>query len=280
MKPDRKPGANSKQALVFAAILIAALTLYYWNSKSAKRAERERLSAQIAKMEEERKKNAAGQKPGGLPADFISPTFAKKSAEELAKEKQNNAQIPAYVPLEGGSPAKIEFNELDANGRSKDAIIARNQDAIEKFSKLTGLKMALVPGMNFSEMEFEEGIGALIGKDALRGIEMGLFAKRGAITEDELKAFLAQDSAGIPGLEGMQNITLGQSQTLSANQGSGLGNVKYWQITGPTKSVTIALIPRTDGQGTYFASISSTSPDFDSAEEFYSQIYSGIKVSR
>lgn len=264
----------NKNTAIFAVIIAFAIGLaFLWKRNQLNP---DSQTAKLAKIQERMEINRRNQK-NRLEAR-VTPEFSKSST------KENSA-----LKGDAGHDANKAHSELQFQGSSPSSqqlLADPNSNVIEKesitnlstFSQTAKLYVPNVPGMEFVPYDYDDGVLAVRGVDVLRDIELTLFAKHGVYTEEQLKEFLKSNPEGIPGLDGLSSVNLDEARTIELNAGSGLGAVKYWAVQNGGKTVYVAMIPRQDGKGTYFASLKS-SPEVESAEDLYYETLAQLRAT-
>jgi hypothetical protein len=255
--------AMNKNTATLAVILAIGLGLaFLWKRNQL---DPEGQTKKLARIQEQMELNRRNQK-NRLEAR-VSPEAAKFSSERQAAPgadtgQPDNKNRPG-LQFEGSSPSSQQLMSDPANAVEKESVTN-----LANFSATAKLQVPVIPGMQFVPYDYDDGVLAVRGVDVSRDMELTLFAKQGMFSEEQLKEYLKNYPDGIPGLEGMSGVQLDAAKSIELDAGSGLGSVKYWTVQNGSKTVYLALLPRKDGQGTYFASLKG-SAEFEAAEEMY-----------
>lgn len=266
---------HMKKNSTFPLLVIAfvLLGLFLWQRKKPETNEH---AEQLARMQERMEAHRRNQK-NKLEERMKDPTSANSKNEN---KKDPGGSDPNSSSSSGTNSPTFQGSQPFSNQLLTDptsAIEKESMQALQKFSSVSKLFVPPIAGIQFVPYDYDEGVEAITGSDVDRGLQLTLFARAGAFTEQQFLDYLKTYPQGIPGLEGLMSPNLGEGKTIELTQGSGLNSVRYWTVQNGGKTVYLAMIPRKDGKGTYFASVVG-SDELDRAEDFYYETLTQMKA--
>lgn len=256
--PERKGGNPATRFLVLLGVIAAIYAYFTTKKKSApqdispRNAPEE--SAPPPPKERDEKAGSASPVSGGQ-AGGASSAETKAAAEPKA---------PDATPINAGF-----FDE---------AVVKKNEDVIKNFASVAYLDVPHIPGMQYTMLDLDDDLDGIYLYNPQSKIELTMLARAGAVTEEQLMAFLAEGDHGIPSLRGIKVPALGAAYTEAAPPNSGLKDSKSWTFSDGTFTYQIALLPRQDGKGTYLAVIKAPGQVIENGEESYDKYYQQLKV--
>lgn len=179
----------------------------------------------------------------------------------------------------GGGSSGLVSN--DTTPAPQDPIKAASEAAQNGFKTETHLALTLPDELTYRNLDLDEGIAGLSGYNTQLQVNISLLAKAGNYGPKDLPGFLQDYGAYIPGYNTSYTDRLSKDEPdrPSAQPNSGLNSPYVWSIQDGKNTVTVALVQRQDGQGTYLAVLSGPTSYFDSNEDRYDSIYSKIRAT-
>lgn len=253
------------------AIAVVLLLVFLWQNKKPETNEH---AERLAKMKERMEANRRNQK---------NKLEERMRGDSERTKSTNSSQGGGAAYSENGNENSPKFKGSDPFSNQvlsdpSNVIERESVQHLQKFSSVAKLVVPPIPGIQFVPYDYDEGVEAVTGSDPDRGLQLTLFARAGTLTEQQFLDYIKNYPQGIPGLEGMFSLNLGDAQTIELSEGSGLTGVRYWTVQNGGKTVYLAMLPRKDGKGTYFASLVG-SEELDRAEEFYYQTLTQIRAT-
>jgi hypothetical protein len=174
----------------------------------------------------------------------------------------------------GGSTGKGAPTFLD------NAFGAQNAVVIQNFQNATHLFVPNIPSCQYLTLDLDAGLAGINIYNPLQGVNVSIAAKSGVVTQAQLQQFVGSGDTGLPALNGVSPpAALGTPTTVAATSGSGLQDSQTWEFVSNNHTVQIALMVRTDSQGTYLAIVNAPGTNVTSAIEYYAQYFQQLKVN-
>lgn len=188
------------------------------------------------------------------------------SAEEEEEDKDEEADEGPAMP--GG------------NQPIPDPIKAASEEAKNNFTSESHLSVPYPNDLDYRPLDIEDGVAAIHGYNTNLQVNVSLMAKAGTYGPSELQGFLEEYGSAIPGFKSsiVENISENSAERPPSQSGSGLNSPYVWSLQTGSNTLTVALVQREDGQGTYLAILSGPTAYFDNNEDKYDAIYSQIKA--
>lgn len=171
--------------------------------------------------------------------------------------------------------------EPPGNQPLPDPIKTASEQAKESFGNQSHLSVPYPQELDYRPLDLDDDIAAINGYNTALGVNLSLLAKAGSYGPSDLQEFLAEYGSAIPGFNSsiIDNISENSAERPPAQSGSGLKSPYVWSVQYGNKTLTVALVQRQDGQGTYLAVLSGPTSYIDGNEDKYDAIYSQIKAN-
>ncbi|WP_374075813.1 hypothetical protein [Bdellovibrio bacteriovorus] len=220
---------------------------------------------------EESGKKSGSKGAGGSAASASKPSDekGKGNAEEEDDDDDDDEKEDEDPALPGG------------NQPIPDPIKTASEEAKNNFTSESHLSVPFPNDLDYRPLDIEDGVSAIHGYNTNLQVNVSLMAKAGTYGPSELQGFLEEYGSAIPGFKSsiVENITESSAERPPAQNTSGLSSPYVWSMQMGSNTLTVALVQREDGQGTYLAILSGPTAYFDSNEDKYDAIYSQIKAN-
>lgn len=172
-------------------------------------------------------------------------------------------------------------SSLPGNQPLPDPIQVASEQAKNNFTSESHLAVPYPNDLNYRPLDIEDGVAAIHGYNTQTQVNLSLMAKAGTYGPTELQGFLEEYGSAIPGFKSaiIDNISESSADRPPAQSGSGLKPPYLWSMQLGSNTLTVALVQREDGQGTYLAVLSGPTSYIDNNEDKYDAIYNQIKAN-
>ncbi len=206
--------------------------------------------------------------------EFVAPnsnaTQDLRGADAPSNKKLGNSAVQTYqVAQDINQPAKAD-NVAKA--------ISHVEYIETKVKEKLRLKVTLPTDYKFQDLSFEdvEIATGFHGYDNKTNTHLVLAGVRKTLQPNEVIAFLKESGTDLPGFDPRFLKVLQEPKRGVAH--GGFDQPYVWEIESGGKAMTIALVNRTDGRGSYVAILNGPSKSLSDQEERFEGIYDSMKA--
>lgn len=206
--------------------------------------------------------------------EFVAPTHnaveESKQTTSKSNKKQASPDIPTYqVAQETNLPAKDE---------NVTRVISHVEYIETKVKEKLRLKVTLPTDYKFQDLSFDdvEIATGFHGYDNKTGTHLVLAGVRKTLQPNEVLAFLKESGTDLPGFD-PRFLKILQEPKRGVAHG-GFNQPYVWEVEGGGKAMTIALVNRADGRGSYVAILNGPAKSLSDQEERFEDIYDSMKA--
>lgn len=206
--------------------------------------------------------------------EFVAPApnivTDQGGTNSLNAQKPSNAHVPTYQVAQDPN--------LPPKGENLSKTISHVEYIETKVKEKLRLKVALPTDYKFQDLSFEdvEIATGFHGYDSKTGTHLVLAGVRKTLQPNEVIAFLKESGTDLPGFDPRFLKILKEPKRGVAHDG--FGQPYVWEVEGGGKAMTIALVNRADGRGSYVAILNGPSKSLSDQEERFESIYDSMKA--
>lgn len=186
------------------------------------------------------------------------------------------AETTATTPIQGTSLPVQEPPPVTPTPSASDLSSQVSEQAKMSFQKESFLEVSFPDNIKFRALDIDvENAVAITSRGD--GIDMTMLARKGAISGNDVEAFIKSADTGIPGLDS-KRITYSAPKTMPTVSGSGIRSAQLWKGTGPQGEVHVAILERADGAGTYMFVVSGKGNVIEKYDDDFERIFKSLKA--